>query len=61
MYIGKGYKIYLDKILQIGNTREQLFHAWRSFNFDENTERVDAYVTYIRQVPALHAMGNHKF
>ena len=21
---------------KIGNTREQLFHAWRSFNFDEN-------------------------
>ena len=23
---------------KIGNTREQLFHAWRSFSFDENTE-----------------------
>ena len=23
---------------KIGITREQLFHAWRSFNFDENTE-----------------------
>ena len=22
---------------KIGNTREQLFHAWRSFHFDENT------------------------
>ena len=24
---------------KIGNTREQLFHAWRSFNFDENKEK----------------------
>ena len=23
---------------KIGNTREQLFHAWRSFDFNENTE-----------------------
>ena len=23
---------------KIGNTREQLFHAWKSFHFDENTE-----------------------
>ena len=22
---------------KIGNTREQLFYAWRSFSFDENT------------------------
>ena len=24
---------------KIGNTREQLFHAWRSFHFDENKEQ----------------------
>ena len=29
---------------------EQLFHAWRSFNFDENTETIDSYVMRIRQV-----------
>ena len=33
---------------KIGNTREKLFHAWRSFSFDENMETVDAYVTCIR-------------
>ena len=32
---------------KVGNTREQLFHALRSFNFDENTETIDAYVTQI--------------
>ena len=30
-----------------------IFHAWRSFNFDENTEKIDPYVTHIRQVAAL--------
>ena len=38
---------------KIGNTREHLFHAWRSFSFEENTETIDAYVTCIRQVAAL--------
>ena len=38
---------------KIGNTKEQLFHAWRSFDFDENTEKLDAYVTHIRQLATL--------
>ena len=38
---------------KIGNTREQLFHAWRSFHFDKNTETIDAYVNCIRQVATL--------
>ena len=37
--------------------REQLFHAWRSLNFDENTETIDAYVTQIRQVATLLGYG----
>ena len=35
---------------KIGNTREQLFLAWRSFHFDENTETLDAYMHCKRQV-----------
>ena len=42
---------------KIGNTREQLFHAWRSFSFDENTETRDTYITHIRQVAALLGYG----
>ena len=42
---------------KIGNTREHLFHAWRSFSFDENTEIIDVYVTHIRQVTALLGYG----
>ena len=40
-----------------GNTREQLFHAWRSFYYDENVEMPDAYVTRIRQVARLLGYG----
>ena len=37
----------------MGNTCKQLFHAWRSFTFDENTETIDSYVIRIRQVATL--------
>ena len=42
---------------KIGNTREQLFHAWQSFSFDENTETIDTYVTHIRHVGTLLDYG----
>ena len=42
---------------KVGNTREQLFHAWRSYSFDENTETIYAYVASIRQVAALLGYG----
>ena len=42
---------------KIGNTREQLFHVWRSFHYDENSETVDAYVNRIRQVVAMLGYG----
>ena len=38
---------------KIGNTREQLFHVWRSFHYDENVETPDAYVIRIKQVARL--------
>ena len=38
---------------KIGNTREQLFHAWISFHYDENVETLDAYVIRIKQVARL--------
>ena len=42
---------------RIGNTREQLFHAWMSFHFYENAENTDSYVTYVRKVVIFYAMG----
>ena len=29
---------------KFGNMHKQLFHAWRSFNFNENTETIDSCV-----------------
>ena len=49
--------LFRQQYSRIGNTREQLFHAWRSFSFDENTETTDMYVTCIREVAALLGYG----
>ena len=40
---------FRQQYLKMGTTREQLFHAWRSFHFDENSETLDSYITCIRQ------------
>ena len=42
---------------KVRNTREQLFHAWRSSHYDENTETVGVYVNRIRQVAAKLGHG----
>ena len=49
--------LFMQQYSKIGNAREQLFHAWRSFSSDENKETIDAYVTHIRQVAALFGYG----
>ena len=38
---------------EMGDTREQLFHAWRSFHFIKNAEMKDAYINHIKQVTTL--------
>ena len=38
---------------KIGNTPKQLFHAWRTFKFDENTDSIDSYVLRMSQVVAM--------
>ena len=48
---------FRQRYLKLGNTHEQLFHAWRSFSFDKNTETIDSYITRIRQVAALLGYG----
>ena len=45
--------MFRQQYSKIGNTKEQLFHAWRSIHFDENVETIDAYVHHIRQVANL--------
>ena len=45
--------LFRQRYSKLGNTCEQLFHAWRSFSFNENMETIDSYVTRIRQVATL--------
>ena len=47
--------LFRQQYCKVGYTREQLFYAWILFNFDENTETIDAYVTHVRQVAGLLA------
>ena len=42
---------------KIGNTPKQLFHAWRTFKFDENTDTIDFYVLRMSQVAAMLNYG----
>ena len=49
--------LFRQRFSKLDNTHEQLFHAWRSFNFDENTETIDSYVMQIRQVATLLGYG----
>ena len=45
--------LFRHQYSKIGNTREQLFHAWRLFHYDENVETPDAYIIRIKQVARL--------
>ena len=49
--------LFRQRYSKLGNTHEQLFHAWRSFTFDENTETIDSDVIRIRQVATLLGYG----
>ena len=40
--------LFRRRYSKLSNTCEQLFHAWRSFTLDENTETIDFYVIRIR-------------
>ena len=42
---------------KFGNTREQYFHVWRSFQFDEATDTIDGYIHKVIQVAALLDYG----
>ena len=42
---------------KFGNTREQYFHALRSFQFDEASNTIDGYIQKVKQVEALLDYG----
>ena len=56
-YIGTIAKLFRQRYAKLGNTCEQLFHTWRSFTFDENTETIDSYVIRMKQVANLLGYG----
>ena len=43
---------------KFGNTKEQYFHAWRSFHFDEATDTTDGYIHRVKHVAALLNYGD---
>ena len=49
--------LFRQRYSKLSNTHEQLFHAWRSFTFNENTETIDSYMTRIGQVANLLGYG----
>ena len=49
--------LFRQRYSKLGNTCEQLFHAWRLFIFNKNTETIDSYVIWIRQVSTLLGYG----
>ena len=38
---------------KFGRTKEQLFHVWRLFQYDKNSDTIDSYISTIIQVAAL--------
>ena len=42
---------------KLGNTKEQYFHVWRSFHYDESTDSIDSYISKIKQVAVLLNYG----
>ena len=42
---------------KFGNTREQYFHIWRSFQFDEARDTIHGYIHKVKQVAALLDYG----
>ena len=48
---------FCQQYSKFGSTREQYFHVWRSFQFDENTDTIDSYIHKVKQVAALLHYG----
>ena len=42
---------------KFGSSREQYFHIWRSFRYDENKNTIDSYIFKVKQVALLLNYG----
>ena len=51
-------QLFRQQYSKFGNTQEQYFHAWRSFQFDGATDTIDGYIQKINQVGALLEYGD---
>ena len=48
---------FCQQYSKFGSTREQYFHAWRSFQFDENADTIGSYIHKVKQVATLLNYG----
>ena len=48
---------FREQYSKFGNIKEQYFHMWRSFQFDEATDTIDGYIQKVKQVSALLDYG----
>ena len=48
---------FCQQYSKFGSTREQYFHVWISFYFDENVDTIDTYITRVQQVAGLLNYG----
>ena len=48
---------FCQQYSKLGSTREQYFHVWRSFQFDENADTIDSYIHKFKQVATLLNYG----
>ena len=39
---------FCQQYSKFGSTREQYFHAWRSFQFEENADTIDSYIHKVK-------------
>ena len=50
-------KCFRQQYSKFGKTKEQLFHVWRSFQYDGNSDTIDSYISKFKQVAALLSYG----
>ena len=55
--LGRPTGMFRQQHSKFGNPREQYFHAWRSFQYDEATNIIDGCIQKVKQVAALLDYG----
>ena len=53
----KMQECFRQQYSKFGNTREQYFHVWGSFQFNEATDTIDGYIHKVKQVAGLLDYG----